>query len=102
MADVIQNVPNPPYKSVFADSNGFLTPIWNQFFRQVFIRMGGSLALSNSQLGNNINQNLAPLQANIATLQGQVTSLQATAVAQATSITTLNSEIDDLSQGPTP
>lgn len=35
--------PEPPYKSQFLDSNGFLTAAWQKWYQQLYIRVGGPL-----------------------------------------------------------
>lgn len=35
------SLPQPPYQTPVADKNGFLTPAWNKWFQQLYLRIGG-------------------------------------------------------------
>jgi hypothetical protein len=41
------NLPFPPYKTTFVDQNGLMTSAWQQWFQQMYIRIGQSLAVPN-------------------------------------------------------
>lgn len=43
-------LPSPPYKSPVLDDSGLLTPAWQIWMNEIFVRMGGKLALSNLQI----------------------------------------------------
>lgn len=87
MAEV---VPPLPYKTPMVDSRGMLTEPWSKWFRQVFLRIGGTTALSNTELTENLDT--AAIEADIATLF-------TTTGGQTTSINNLNSSVNDLNQG---
>lgn len=84
-----KTVPPVPYKVAMTDNSGFLTSAWSAWFRQVFVRVGGAVALSNVELENLQEGSLSTIAADIATLQGQVTSLT----------NLLAADMNDLSQG---
>lgn len=44
------NLPPVPHTSPMLDFNGFITPIWNDWFRKVFQRAGGNIAETNDEL----------------------------------------------------
>jgi len=67
-------LPPVPYLAKMVDDNGRCTPQWAAFFRELWNRAGGGTGQSTTQL-------------------------EATAASLATSITTLQGEIDDLGKG---
>lgn len=81
MAEV---VPPVPFKAEVVNENGYISPAWAGFIKQLYSRIGGPVALSNTDLTTYIGS--------IPTLQASVTSLTST-------VATLQSRIDDLSQG---
>ena len=87
-------VPPPPYKSPVITPQGFLTDVWSKWFRQVFSRIGGSVALSNTQLE-------ALPAASLATVNSRLSALEITSASNTTRITTLESQVSALNQGPT-
>jgi len=40
----------PPYKEPVLDERGFLTPAWQRWINEIYIRMGKKQALNNEQL----------------------------------------------------
>lgn len=78
-------VPNPPYKTPVTDDRGLMAPSWVSWFREVFNRIGGNVALSNTELAGGSSESLGTLSAAVAALQNDVASLE------------LNSDFD---QGP--
>jgi hypothetical protein len=77
MADVDgKSVPPVPYKAALVDARGLLTPAWAAWFRQVFTRVGGHDALSNTELAQLPSLSLSDVQADITTLQSDLGSLQ--------------------------
>lgn len=75
-------LPQIPYKTPLVDKNGMVTDPWSKFFRQLFQRVGGLSALSNTELAGDVN----------------VSSIQTLT----TEINTLEAEIDGVKQGPLP
>lgn len=43
-------LPPTPYNSPIADNRGLITVAWQGFFKELFIRVGGTSGTSNSQL----------------------------------------------------
>lgn len=62
-------VPPLPLKTPLADQAGLLTPAWTAWFRELFTRVGGTSASTNSQLLALIEN----LQADVNVLQGGLT-----------------------------
>ena len=72
-------VPPVPYKTPVLDQNGFLAEPWSKWFRQLAERVGGTVALSNTELAGSPS-----------TLIGtQVTSLQTLTTTHTTQIANL-------------
>jgi len=63
-------VPAPPYKTPLLDVNGLLTPSWTAWFRDLYKRVGGTIAFSNTELY--AAADVTDLTANVATIQTQV------------------------------
>jgi hypothetical protein len=68
-------MPPIPFKYPISDQSGNLSQTWYPFFRQLFARIGGEVAPSNSENNN------------------QITAIQ-------TSLANLQTEIDGINQGP--
>lgn len=88
-----KTLPPVPYKSPLVDNSGFLTPPWATFFRQVFQRIGGPIALSNIELESLQLQEISGL-------EDEVDALQVTVSSQSTQISNLQTLTNDLGQGP--
>ncbi len=43
-------LPEPPYKTPLVDENYLLSPAWQRWINEIYVRMGGKAALSNIQL----------------------------------------------------
>jgi hypothetical protein len=84
MADSDKNLPAPPYKSQFIGSNGLLSEPWSKWVRQLFQRVGGFSALSNSELADS------------SVTQDEIDDLEAIVVLNNTNALSL---INDLNQG---
>ena len=82
-----------PYRSPMLDANGFLVNVWAMWYRQLYKRLGGPLALTNEQLEQVQGQNLTVLQSDVETLKLSQT-------AQDVKIAALKVNINDLSVGP--
>lgn len=91
--DSARVIPPIPYNIPIVDSSGRVTVAWSKFFRQIFIRVGENIALSNVELENLENENLEDIESDIAALQLLTTS-------QGNAITALQSDINGLNQEP--
>lgn len=83
-------VPPLPYKTPMVDQRGIVSEPWSKWFRQLFQRIGGTEAPSNSELGEVLD--LSGINADIA-------ALEITTAGHTTSINTLNAAVDGLNQG---
>lgn len=43
-------LPPVPHQVAMLDERGYLTPVWADFFKQLFVRVGGNTALTNREL----------------------------------------------------
>lgn len=64
-----QALPPPPYKAPVSDKTGMLSNAWSKWFQIAFVRMGGSSALSNTELESATTPSIATLQTQVASLQ---------------------------------
>lgn len=85
-------VPNLPYKSPVINKEGYLTAPWAGWFRDLFNRVGGTLALTNVQLEELQSSDLTAVQADI-------DALQSTAASLVVLVAALQVNIQDLNQG---
>lgn len=77
-------IQNPPYTVPFVDSKGMLTTAGINFIKQVYIRLGGSLAPTNSD---------------ITTIQNTFTTTNTTLTSLQTDVNILQAEVNGLSVG---
>lgn len=81
-------VPNIPFKTKVTDDDGYLSQAWVGVMRQIFERIGGSVAQTNTELASTVSGGIST---QIAALQAAVTLLQ-----------TETSQLSDFSLEPTP
>lgn len=79
-------LPPIPQKSKMVDDSGLITPAWSGFFRELFRRVGGTLALSNIEIAQTLGVTPAP----------------APVVSQVTAPSALQIQIDYIQKGPLP
>lgn len=84
-------LPPLPLKSVVINERGILTPLWATWFRELFQRIGGTTALSNIELEEQIDTSSLNIQ--IQQLKDDVSILQA-------ELANMSSNFSDLGQGP--
>jgi hypothetical protein len=85
----------PPYKTPVIDNTGMLSPRWSAWIRELFERIGGISAPSNSELDEVLD--LSDVESDIDALEADVALLETSDTSQNTAIALLRS---DLSQGP--
>lgn len=93
-------LPPVPYKAPVLDSKGYLAPAWTAWFKQFFLRIGGTSALSNTELENLPALELAALEARVTSTETDIAALQLLTTSQGTTISTHTTQISDLGQGP--
>jgi hypothetical protein len=94
MASEKVTVPPIPYKVKVTDQAGFVSPTWSKWFRSLFERVGGVVALSNLDLATIQLIDISDLQSDILALQAQNTVLSSQITSQ------VASAVSDLNQGP--
>lgn len=47
-----KNLPNPPYQALLLDAGGYPSKPWADWFRQLYYRVGKSIALTNTELAS--------------------------------------------------
>jgi hypothetical protein len=95
-------IPPPPYKTPFVDRSGTLAPAWQTWFRDLFIRIGGKIALTNVELAEVQSENLEAIQDDIDALEASVTTLQGTSTSQGNAITILQATVEGILLEPCP
>ncbi len=83
-------VPPVPYKTPMTDSSGRLSNMWSKWFREVFERIGGTIAPSNSDLVGVVE---------LSTLEGDISSLETITTTQTADINALEAMVEGLQQG---
>lgn len=71
------SIPQIPYKVPIINQAGFLSPAWEKWFRDVFLRIGGLEALSNTELEALNSDDITEIQADITAIEADVVELQA-------------------------
>ncbi len=93
-------VPPIPYKAKLLSATGYLTDPWAKWFREVFSRIGGTTALSNTELESMQTGGVDELQADVDALEVSVANLDSLATTHTTDIASLRLAVDGLGQGP--
>ena len=93
-------VPNPPYNTPFVDKTGLVTQAWRGWIRETFLRIGGSVALTNEELADLPALELAALEVRVDSAESDISALQILTTSQGNTIATHTIQISDLSQGP--
>jgi len=92
-------LPPIPYKTPLLDRNGYLNEAWSRWFRDMFERIGGTRALSNTELENLQSDNLEDVEADILALQSLTSSHTTDLTSLQSSVAALQVSINDLNQG---
>jgi len=82
-------VPPVPYKTPVTSRDGIMHPVWAAWFRELFLRIGGPIALSNEELETAVDVNLTSVEADISALESSVSSLQSSVTSLQTRVTAL-------------
>lgn len=65
----------PPYQIPLTDRSGLISNIWNQWIRELYVRVGGTIAPSLSEISNErqiLENQMADLQAEVTVLRNEV------------------------------
>lgn len=82
-------LPPIPYKTPVIGPNGFITEPWSKFIRQLYVRVGGSIALTNIEL-----EELQ--EAELVTILADINALEALTASHTTSISSTNLNLAEL------
>lgn len=92
-------LPPLPYKTPVINERGFLTEPWAKLFRQLWVRVGGSIALTNLELEELQEADLVTITSDITALQASVTTINTSLATVNTSLASLASDIQGLNEG---
>ncbi len=102
-------VPEVPYKIPMTDARGLIQPTWGKWFRELYLRVGGTIAFSNAELEEELFADVDSLEARmdaveaINTTQTTNISTNTTNIATNTSaIAALSDLVDGLLKAPVP
>ncbi len=90
----------PPYGRPMTDNKGLMTAEWRAFFRDFFIRIGGTSALTNQELEDLPALELAALAARVTTTESDISAIQTVNTSQTTTLNTHTTQIQGLGVGP--
>lgn len=79
---------------------GRMTAPWLSFWRDLFVRIGGTEALTPQELEALPALELAALTTRVTSAENAISALQTLTTSQGTTISTHTTQINDLGQGP--
>lgn len=95
-----ETIPPLPYKIPVLTPNGLLSDPWAKWFRQIFTRVGGSVAPSNSELADGQTAQLANVLSHVTELESLLATHTITINSNVARIIALEAETSGLNQGP--
>lgn len=90
----------PPEKEPMFRKDGQLSPVWSKWFRQLWVRVGEEIALTNVELQNIGQEDYDEVRSDVDTLQSQMVAVQNTNTAQTTEINTLKARVEAIELEP--
>lgn len=90
----------PPEKEPMFRKDGQLSPIWSKWFRELWVRVGEEIALTNVELQNIGQEDYDEVRSDVDTLQSQMVAVQNTNTAQTTEINTLKARVEAIELEP--
>lgn len=90
----------PPEKEPMFRKDGQLSPVWSKWFRELWVRVGEEIALTNVQLENIGQEDYDEVRSDVDTLQSQMVAVQNTNTAQTTEINTLKARVEAIELEP--
>lgn len=73
-----ENVPPIPYNTPIAGPRGMISDPWGKWFRQVFARIGGNIAPSNSELSSQLSGQVDEIDQSVESIEQRLTALEST------------------------
>lgn len=86
----------PPEKEPMFRRDGQLSPVWSKWFRELWVRVGEEIALTNVQLENIGQEDYTEVRDDVDTLQSQMVAVQSQMVAVQNTNTAQTNEINAL------
>lgn len=71
-----EDVPPIPYNAPIVNQGGFISDPWGKWFRQVFTRIGGNFAPSNTDLAASLSGQVSEIDDDVESLSERVSSLE--------------------------
>ena len=90
----------PPEKEAMFRKDGQLSPVWSKWFRELWVRVGEEIALTNVELQNIGQEDYDEVRSDVDTLQSQMVAVQNTNTAQTTEINTLKARVEAIELEP--
>lgn len=90
----------PPEKEPMFRKDGQLSPVWSKWFRELWVRVGEEIALTNVELQNIGQEDYDEVRSDVDTLQSQMVAVQNTNTAQTTEINTLKARVEAIELEP--
>lgn len=80
--------------------DGQLSPVWSKWFRELWVRVGEEIALTNVQLENIGQEDYDEVRDDVDTLQSQMVAVQNTNTSQTNEINALKVRVEALELEP--
>lgn len=90
----------PPEKEPMFRKDGQLSPVWSKWFRELWVRVGEEIALTNVQLENIGQEDYDEVRSDVDTLQSQMVAVQNTNTAQTNEINALKTRVEAIELEP--
>lgn len=90
----------PPEKEPMFRKDGQLSPVWSKWFRELWVRVGEEIALTNVELQNIGQEDYDEVRSDVDTLQSQMVAVQNTNTAQTNEINALKARVEAIELEP--
>lgn len=90
----------PPEKEPMFRKDGQLSPVWSKWFRELWVRVGEEIALTNVQLENIGQEDYDEVRDDVDTLQSQMVAVQNTNTSQTNEINALKVRVEAIELEP--
>lgn len=90
----------PPEKEPMFRKDGQLSPVWSKWFRELWVRVGEEIALTNVQLENIGQEDYDEVRNDVDTLQSQMVAVQNTNTSQTNEINALKVRVEAIELEP--
>lgn len=90
----------PPEKEPMFRKDGQLSPVWSKWLRDLWVRVGQEIALTNVELENIGQQDYEEIRDDVDVLQSQMVAVQNTNTAQTNEINALKARVEAIELEP--